>query len=73
LLPVDKLGDAAALRAAGIVGIASVAGETAASPRPAAGPQAAVPAAANGGAARSAPAVDGRSRARDTRERETRR
>jgi membrane protease subunit HflK len=72
ILPVDKLGEAAALKAAGVVGVASVAGETAASPRPAAGPQA--------GAAAVAPAAvpqkgaaDGRSRERDTREREVRR
>ena len=72
VLPIDKLGEAAALRAAGIVGVASVAGETAMSPHPAAGPQAAAP--ANSGAARSAPAVEGRGRAGDARgrERETR-
>jgi membrane protease subunit HflK len=68
LLPVDKLGDAAALRAAGIVGIARVAGETAASSHPAAGSQAPVaPGATAGAAAKSAPAADGRSRERETR------
>lgn len=66
LLPVDKLGDAAALKAAGIVGIASVAGETAASPRPAAGPATTAPAAG------PASAVAGGSRERVSRERETR-
>ncbi len=58
VLPLDKLGDAAALKAAGIVGIARVAGEAAASPRPA----------AKSGAASSAPAADGRGRERESRQ-----
>jgi len=64
VLPIDKLGDAAALKAAGIVGIASVAGETAAAARPNAAPAAA----ANGRTAKNAPATDGRSRERETRQ-----
>jgi membrane protease subunit HflK len=61
LLPVDKLGDAAALKAAGIVGIASAG--------PAAGAASATPAAP---APAAAPAVAGGSRERVSRERETR-
>jgi membrane protease subunit HflK len=58
VLPLDKLGDAAALKAAGIVGIARVPGEAAAVPRPA----------VNSGAAKGAPAADGRSRERESRQ-----
>jgi membrane protease subunit HflK len=82
LLPVDKLGDAAALRAAGIVGIVSAASAAAAPTTATAPPTATAPAAAtaptaraaSGGAARSAPAADGRGRAVEGRgrERETR-
>jgi membrane protease subunit HflK len=61
LLPVDKLGDAAALKAAGIVGVASAG--------PAAGAASATPAAP---APAAAPAVAGGSRERGARERETR-
>jgi modulator of FtsH protease HflK len=72
VLPIDKLGDAAALKAAGIVGIASLTGESAAGSRPAAAPPSAVP--ASGGAANSAAAGDARNRAVEgrNRERETR-
>jgi len=75
LLPLDKLGDAAALKAAGVVGVASVGGEPAANARPAAGSPATAtgasgPAAAIGGAAKLAPDVDARARAAEGRSRE---